>query len=162
MGGNMKTIPLTEGKVALVDDADYDRVAAFKWRAYWYNCIAGWYAVRPHNILMHRFILDAPKGTYVDHIDHDGLNNTRANIRLCSKSQNQWNHKKHGNRQPYKGVFSRPEHKDHPHPWQARITCRYKTHYLGSFTTAEEAAEAYNRAAIHYFGEFAYLNKIAL
>lgn len=108
---------------------------------------------------MHRLILNAKKGQVVDHADHNGLNNTRKNIRLCDHSENAWNGRKRvSGKHPYKGIAldKRPLTK----PWQAVIVIRGKSVWLGRWSTAEEAALAYNRAAKRYFGKFALLNKL--
>lgn len=81
----MKQIPLTQGKFAIVDDEDFERVNAFKWQ---YHCDG--YATSQKS-KMHRFILNAPKGMVVDHKNHDGLDNRKENIWICTNSQNQLN-----------------------------------------------------------------------
>lgn len=159
---DMKTIELSQGKVALVDDADYDGLSKFKWHA-----IKGqstWYAVRNAPICadhknprttvqMHRVILSAKRGQFVDHANGNGLDNRKENIRICDKSQNAMNRRvpKH-NVAGIKGVRF-----DHGH-WDARICVHGKNIYLGRFDTSAEATRAYNAGARRYFGEFARLN----
>lgn len=151
----MKEIALTQGKVALVDDEDYALVSAITWCA---NAQAGhWYAVAPHRKLkMHRLILRAPAGTHVDHVNGDGLDNRRANLRLATRFQNAANRRKSVNgrnyRSKYKGV--RPNAKK----FQAVIGVRRKLVFIGSFSTELEAARAYDVKAREVFGEFAQLN----
>lgn len=97
----MKTISLSKGKVAVVDDDDYERLIQFKWYALNPPKKQSWYAVRSKtdngkqvSILMHREILKAPSTSLVDHRDGDGLNNQKENLRLCSSSQNAQNRRR--------------------------------------------------------------------
>lgn len=154
-----REIPLTQGKVALVDAADYERLSAFKWYAHRGRC--NWYAQRhisgSRKIQpMHRFILGVgDTKVMVDHIDCDGLNNRRSNIRPATPSQNQANRGKYacGTTSLYKGVY---RHKDGR--WVASIKHRRKRKCLGSFPDEISAAHAYDAAAVRLFGEFANLN----
>jgi hypothetical protein len=156
---DMKTIQLTQGKVALVDDEDYNKVIQFKWFAqkgsnhnfYALNRGVGSHSTRKFTS-MHRLIMSAPKDMQVDHIDHNGLNNQKSNLRICTCQQNQTNKTSFG-KSKYRGVFFD----------EGRIRCaikingRYK--YLkGSFKTEEAAAKAYDELAMEYHGEFANLN----
>lgn len=160
----MKQIPLTKGYVALVDDADYEWLSKSKW--YVQVGVRGIYALRSiwtgskHTTrLMHREILGiTDRAVEVDHIDHDGLNNQRTNLRACSTSQNQGNaRRKSTNKSGIKGVswYRRDS------VWQASINIGGKKKYLGLFPTKEAAGEAYEAAARKSFGEFAYADKAA-
>ncbi len=156
----MKEIPLTQGKVALVDDADYPELSKYKWCAQ--HTEARWYAIRFDvgrmgrcRIPMHRAILNAPSGLEVDHRNHNGLDNRRANLRLATKAENQRNRNKPAtNTSGYKGVSW---HKGH-NRWQAQIRHDGRARFLGYFDTPEQAARAYDSAAIETFGEFALPN----
>lgn len=164
-----REIPLSRGRVALVDDADYDWLMQWKW-AYGPNSHEGTgYAVRTvrtpiegikggftsTTIRMHRLILQATEGVEVDHIDGNGLNNTRANLRICTGKQNRRNKpKRQGCASTHKGVTPWKGR------WMSRIVIDYKTIYLGLFTSELDAARAYNEAALKYHGEFARLNDI--
>ena len=159
----MKTIELTQGQVALVDDDDYEWLNQWKWCAHWQGL--RWYAVRraptidgkQYKIRMHRVVIDAQPGQQVDHKDRDGLNNRRDNLRLCTNSQNQANRgKQAGCSSKFKGVTW---HKQ-TGKWQARIRVHRKGIYLGVFDDEVEAGRAYDDAAIEHFGEFARLNVI--
>ena len=155
----MKTIKLTKGKVALVDDEDYERLNQYKWHAAQDREI--WYAKRKSakisgkqkTITMHREIMNATKGVQVDHRNGDGLYNQKTNLRFCTHQQNQQNRKnpQKNNKLGIKGVrWDRNAKK-----FQARITIKGKQLYLGLFTVLADADQAYRVAEIKYFGEFA-------
>lgn len=152
-----RTIPLTKGAVAKVSPDDYATLAKHSW----YLHSAG-YAARTvrvkgtrkkHVEYMHRVIVGAPKGMRVDHADHDPLNNTRGNLRVCTNGQNLQNQKAVRGRVPYKGVtFYSGEKRLRPYvAWLGGKN-------LGYFATAEEAAREYDKHAREAYGEFAYLN----
>lgn len=153
----MAQVRLTSGKVALVDDADYEAVSQFKWNAHfergrWYACRSTFKGGKRGVVRMHRQILGAGPKDIVDHKNHDGLDNRRENIRICTKQQNQQNMKGHGLWS--KGVtFSKVNKRN---PWVARIHVSGKTICLGYYKTEGEAASAYREAAHKYHGEFAY------
>lgn len=154
----MKEIQLTQGKITLVDDEDYERVSQYKWFAHKENIrFYAWGRINKKIIKLHRFIMNIhnPK-ILVDHINGNGLDNRKENLRFCSASQNNFNRKPIKNISGYKGVRKELKSKN----WSARIYMNYKEKYLGSFITKEDAAKAYNEAAIKYFGEFANLNII--
>jgi hypothetical protein len=163
----MKEVPLTKGKAALVDDEDYLEVSKYKWLLTRGNSkfyagrdviIAG----RKTRLLLHRELLGAPRGLVVDHKDGDGLNNCRSNIRLATKSQNQQNQRAQarvGKHSRFKGVSYQADSSDRP--WKAYIFVGDVKVSLGHFQREERAAQAYNSAAVRYFGEFALLNDVA-
>jgi len=155
---SIRLIPLTQGKFAIVDAEDYDRLAKYKW-----HCRRSknkFYAYRTERktrktIGMHREILGAPPGLLVDHIDGNGLNNRKSNLRLCTYSQNTYNRRPNRNSiSKYKGVTYHKRNKK----WEAKIILNGKFIYLGGFDDEIEAALAYDRKAAELFGEFAYLN----
>jgi hypothetical protein len=158
MEDNMKEIPLTQGKVALVDDEDYDRVMSMcKWQAIYSD--GHWYAQGIQggkHILMHRVLMDVnERYILVDHVNNDGLNNCRGNLRRCSPSQNMMN--KIGKRNSicgYKGVVKHPKRRR----YEAAIRLQGKRIYIGKFDTPEQAALAYDAKALELFGEFAKTN----
>jgi hypothetical protein len=160
----MKEIPLTQGKVALVDDEDYEWLSQWKWLYVRSTNDLG-YAARSQwlgngkykTIFMHRAILGAQKGHKVDHWDVNGLNNQRHNLRLATDSQNTCNQRKHRDgKSHYKGV-----HWDkHAAKWRATIGWRGHWKHLGLFLNEEDAARAYNVGAREYHGEFARLNDV--
>jgi hypothetical protein len=154
----VKEIPLTQGRVAIVDDADYEMLSRFKW------LYGDRYAVRRARcgvrwvtVLMHREIMQPLDGMQVDHINGDKLDNRRCNLRIVTSSQNKCNcGVQANNTSGFKGVsLSKPTGK-----WVANIKKHGKLHFLGYFPTAIEAARAYNRAAQEMHGEFARLNPV--
>lgn len=153
----MKMVPLTHGKSALVDDSDFEQVSQFRWIAVRRKHV--FYALRSFKrkgkkicILMHRMVMNCGLGEEVDHRNRNGLDNTRANLRLATHSQNMGNQQRRkDNKSGFKGVsYNRARGK-----WQAHIMIHKKSIYLGLFTTPEEAHAAYCAAAKEHFGEFA-------
>lgn len=149
----MKIIPLSQGKVARIDDEDFDRVSQFKWYYSNYG-----YAVRNIKVsdgrktiqLLSRFILNATKTMWVDHRSMDKLDNRRANLRLVTPSESQCNRRalvtsKTGQKgvSPFEGR------------WRATISVRRRRFHLGLFGSVAEAALAYEQAALQLHGEFA-------
>ena len=159
----MKTIPLTQGHVALVDDEDYEMLSRYKWRVRKYSHSDIMYAYRNFpvavrkrgSVMMHRAITNAPKGMEVDHADGNALNNCRANLRVCTKHENQRNQRPQGGRSSaLKGVSWHKRDK----AWYANISINDKQTYLGKFLSEREAGMAYDRAAIAAYGEYARTN----
>ena len=156
---DIQFVPLTQGKFAIIDYADRDRVLAFKWRLG-----TDGYAIRtrrvgdgpgPHLIQMHRVVLGTPDGLDTDHINERKLDNRRENLRVATRSQNKANRGLQANNPSgFRGV--RPW-KGGPR-WQARIKVAGRGRHLGYFANAEDAARAYDAAAKEAFGEYARLN----
>lgn len=157
----MKTIevPLTRGYVALIDEVDADRVLTLRWyvmvnknTAYARRSL-NWTGGKRPSQLLHRFVLGVTDpGVHVDHIDGNGLNNRRENLRECTRTQNLGNSKRAvNNRTGFKGVMHHERHGR----YYARICVNGKQTYLGNFGTADEAHEAYCMAATVHFGAFA-------
>jgi len=159
-----KQIELTKGNVALVDDEDYQRLSRWSWWVVPSGSRHKLYAQRWDNtvkprraVWMHRVVCNAPPGTQVDHINMNGLDNRRENLRVCTQGQNQANRgPQQNNKSGYKGVcpISRRGY------WQASIRHNRKSIYLGEFSSKKDAAQTYNKAALELFGEFAYLNEV--
>jgi hypothetical protein len=154
-------IELSQEKWAMVDLADLGLVIHDCW--VFSQSGASGYAIRPgprpkrRPVLMHRVILgladDDPH--QADHINHDTLDNRRANLRIATRTQNLANSRKQDRASSrYKGVVRAAR------GWQAYLTNNRKRQYLGYFDTEEEAALAYNWAAVAAWGEFARLNVI--
>lgn len=162
-------IPLTNGGVALIDDADYPLVRGRTWR--WRQSGRIRYAEshhdgRPENTkrrlrvrtFMHRIILGLsdPK-TCCDHINRNGLDNRRCNLRPATRSQNMANRNKTvKNSTGFKGVVYLRRRR--VPTWTAQIGVMYRVVYLGRFQTPEDAARAYDKAALFFFGDFANIN----
>lgn len=155
----MKTIPLTRGKEAIVDDEDFEMLSKHKW------LFDGRYAKRsfgPRGSVrweyMHRVVAKAGDDCHVDHKNGIKLDNRRANLRRCSKGQNSMNRPKSvcKTSSRYKGVYWRKAE----HRWHARIKKGGQFYSLGLFRAEREAAIAYNNAARQHFGEFAHLNDV--
>lgn len=149
----MAEILLFGGEVALVDDCDFQRASRFSW---FLTSGPILYAQRKQgrkNILLHREIMDAPAGLYVDHINGNGLDNRRENLRLCTAKENIWNQRRRTkNTSGFKGVNKSGG------MWRARIKVNNQEIPLGCYEDATEAARAYDYAAKKYFGEFARTN----
>lgn len=157
----MRTISLTQGRFAFVDDQDFSRVVRFSWHAVKPRGKRKdvWYAkarVAPgKRSFLHRFLLDAPARILVDHEDGDGLNCQRYNLRLVTHAQNKANSRpKLGSTSRFKGVY-RPSNRP---GWAARIEVDGNKRWLGYFKSEIEAARAYDLAAKDLHGEFARLN----
>lgn len=152
----MKEIPLTQGKVALVDDEDYDWLNQWKWYAAktptTYYATRGYFKQgKRHGVVMHRLILNVPSGLGTDHKDRNGLNNQRSNLRIATIRQNSRNRKRNNGKR-YIGVFFKSG------KYEASLTTDCKTYYLGRFVSEIEAAKAYDEMAKKMYGEFANLN----
>lgn len=156
----MKTIPLTQGMVAVVDDEAYEWLSLFTW----YFSGTG-YAVRDvkankkrTSIYMHRLIADAEEGKEVDHINGNKLDNTKGNLRICERYENACNVKpRAGCASKYKGVYW----DDHRKQWRVDVNSKpYGKVHVGSFYSEDEAGLAYNLVAKTLQGDFAFLNEI--
>lgn len=156
----MKMILLTHGKVALVDDQDYNWLSQCKWRTQKSGKRPdAFYAVRNITInkrrttvQMHRQIMHPPKGLEIDHKNNNGLDNRRSNLRFCTRSQNMANSRGSSRRfSSFKGVSFHTQFKK----WRAIITKNKKNHHLGFFKSQVLAAKAYDDRAKEFFGQFA-------
>ena len=160
-GYAFRKIPLTQGKFAIVDPEDYQELSKYNWYAV--RSPRGFYAVRTvftkkarvvrKTVGMHRVILNAPEGKFIDHINHNGLDNRKSNLRICTIQQNIWNMRKQKSNcaSKYKGVTWRKD----IDKWQARVVCGGKVFSCGHFEDEKAAAAAYDKKAKELFGEFA-------
>jgi len=156
-----KIIPLTQNKIAIVDAPDFEWLNQWKWhtikaRRTCYAARAD-YSHRPRRYLyMHQVIMTPPSGMEVDHINGNGLDNRRINLRLCTHHQNCMNNRKErGRSRRYPSKFKGVSWHTQSGKWRARI----QGEHLGCFNYEIEAALAYNEAARRRFGEFANLNE---
>jgi len=142
----MKTIPLTQRKVALVDDEDYEELYKYKWYAK-QGCgrqktqKPTYYAARSKNgktIFMHRVIMNCLKGMEVDHINGETLDNRKANLRICTRADNTYNSRSRIATSSYKGVSFHKLTKK----WQVQISYKQKKHHIGIFEHEVRAAKS--------------------
>ena len=164
--GNVAYVPLTQGYEAVIDAADVTLVDGFNWFAHVFRrrdrSIRAIYAERrgPHSggqttIIMHRVIDATPSGMETDHIDGDGLNNRRSNLRAATKAQNQHNAKTRvDNKSGAKGVHWDKRNRK----WRVQIAVMAKNKHIGLFTTFADAQEAYAKAIAATRGEFGRLS----
>jgi hypothetical protein len=156
----MKKIALNQGKFALIDNEDFERISQYHW------CFDGRYVIanpsKPKNIIkriyLHRLIMNTIDGFETDHINRNKLDNRKINLRVCTHIENS-QHKILYNKYGYKGISFMKEN-GRTKKWRSRIKVNTKEILLGYFLTAEKAAKAYNNAATKYFGKFAILNSI--
>lgn len=160
----MREIALTQGYVAWIDDEDFERISEWNWQIARRRKSVALYASGALRIngkrkmmLLHRFIINAPDGYPVDHIDGNGLNCQRANLRVCSTTENLRNRGiQKNNSSGFKGVAKAKNR------WRAtlqkRIEGKRRQICLGLYDDPAEAARAYDIAALIHHGEFARLN----
>jgi hypothetical protein len=149
-------VPLSRGLFATIDAADTALVAQFRWYARPKDAKSlGFYAfakpTQKITIYMHRLLLAAPAGMQVDHVDGDGLNNRRSNLRLATQQLNNVN-REYTSASGFRGVYRNKNR------WRAMIDVRKRHINLGNYVDPADAARAYYAAARKYFGEFARLN----
>ncbi len=179
-------LTLSRGKYALVDDEDYKYLNQWKWsilkahnnnhyafrRIYFQKGEKGYRMGKVRkSIYLHRFIMNASKSKQVDHVNGDGLDCRKKNLRTVTNIQNSYNQSvRKDNRSGYKGVkmtiaisHARPNSTINkkikkPILWRAQITAKKVRYYLGAFSSGQEAAKAYDEAAKRLHGRFARLN----
>jgi len=161
-GHPFRRIPLTQGKFAIVDPDDYPALAKHKWRlckTKGKNVLYAERSIRLTNgkysrLLMHRRLITPPPGYCIDHINRNGLDNRRSNLRLATHAQNAWNTRPRFGSSKFKGIcFDKQKRK-----WRAAIGHNNKRTYLGYFSSERDAAKAYDNAAKIYHASFAALN----
>lgn len=158
VGDGTIRIPLTKGLEATIDADSLPEVWGRAWCAY--PTRQGFYAQGSQTEdskkreFMHRVIMDAKPGEQVDHKNHDGLDNRRCNLRIATGSQNGANQRKTRGSSRYKGVSRQVR----ASKWQASIRLDSRSKHLGLFESEEDAAIAYDEAALAQWGDFAHLN----
>jgi hypothetical protein len=165
-----KEIPLTQGKIALADDEDYEWLSRYSWHVYYSRSNDAYYAIRNQvsgeyqnkknrrTVYMHRAILNVTDSALdVDHINMNTLDNRKENLRIATRSQNQFNRNKQSNNTSgYKGVYWHRQKAK----WDSIIIVNKKRIFLGSYSTPEEAYNAYREAALEMHGEFIRLEEM--
>jgi len=161
---NYAFVPLTRNQFAVIDLIDFKEISKHNWQARWNPTSKTYYAVTTINnktVRLHRFILKPFNLKFdIDHLDHNGLNCRRNNLRICSRTQNLGNQRLHSKKTSsrFKGVcFDKRRSK-----WMAYINAYNNRIYLGYYNDEKHAACAYNVKAQELFGEFAYLNKVEM
>ena len=155
-------IPLTQGKFALVDEADARFIINKKWYAarsrYTYYAYRGTRteAGGRATMLMHRLILGLKKGEQADHINGNGLDNRRCNLRKCTRAENMRNWHKVWGSSKYKGVAWYKAY----NKWEVRIKTERREVHLGYYENEKEAAKIYNEAVREWYGQFAKTNPL--
>ncbi len=159
--GSVRGIPLTKGEIAIVDADDYEWLNQWKWCVHGkrirYAHRGAWTGKKVVSIQMHRIVLNLHPGdgTIVDHINRDGRDNRKSNLRIVPQSINAFNCKlSDRNSTGYRGVTWHKRDKI----WWAQIRVDTIIHYLGSYSNAISAAIAFDKAAVGYRGKNAVLN----
>ena len=155
-------VPLTKGYESVIDAADVTLVAGFNWTAKVRRradgavlCVYAYRRIcvgrKSQTVFMHRAIAGTPDGLQTDHIDGNGLNNSRSNLRIATSTENSCNRQKtSNNKSGFKGVyFDKAKEK-----WLAQIMLLGKTRRLGGYANIEDAAAAYAKASAELHGEF--------
>ena len=160
----MKKIPLSQGKFTIVDDDDFERVSQLKW-----SYING-YAKRQMKradgrrrlLGLQRFIvgLDGDDPRVVDHINGDTLDNRKENLRICTKRENTRNQRPKDRLGKSTSIYKGVSWKNDMYKWRVRLAIDRKEVIVGYYVCEKEAALAYNKAALEYFGEYAWLNDV--
>lgn len=156
--GDYFRVVLNDGQWFYID-ADDEAWLEYPWRIYEFKNSNGSYVARPGSsgtILLHRELMEAPKGVFVDHRDGNRLNNRRYNLRLCTNQQNLMaKHDFKRTASGYRGVYRSMNGR-----WFSTISVghQHKKRYLGTFPTPEDAARAWDAVALELRGEFAQLN----
>ena len=152
-----RRILLTQFYFTLVDEVDFEWLSKTRWCVLKQKTGERLYAARRLNnrfVLMHRIITNAPSGLDVDHINGNGLDNRRDNLRICTRSENLHNMRPRGGSSSFKGVSWNKRDQ----VWRAYINVNGSRHSLGSFRSEIDAAHAYDDAAREHFGDFAFCN----
>jgi len=163
----MKLIPLNRDKFAIVDDEDFVFLTQWQWGYAIDNKSGTEYesvkaTINGKRRPMSRIIMNPSEELVVDHINGDRLDNRRANLRVCTQSQNAVNSKRSRRKYPgYRGVYLRRDRINPKYPWEAKLTVNRQHLSFGRFPTKEDAAFVYDQVAIQIHGEFSRTNILA-
>lgn len=153
--GSIAKIPLGLSREYTIVDREFSYLDKYKWSkdplGYARSNLEG------KSILLHRMVIKPPRGMSTDHINHDTLDNRRANLRTCTQGQNNMNSRK---RRGATSIFKGVSWNTHARKWVAQVSINKKNIYLGCFVSETAAAKAYNKEAIKLFGDFAYTNSL--
>lgn len=154
--GQYAYIPLTQGYTAIIDAADVPLVEGYEWNAFLSKhttyvrrrtSVGG----KLRNVWLHRVIAQTPDGLDTDHVDGDGLNNTRGNLRIVTSSQNQCNQRRRDcNTSGHKGVSWYKRNQQ----WRVQIAVNNRKTHIGYFPNIDDAVAAYEKASMEFHGEF--------
>ena len=151
----MIKIKLTQGQYAIIDNEDFKKIMKYKW--YMHKDVHNYYAcaiIKRKTTQMHRLIMDCPDNMQIDHINHNGLDNRKCNLRICTHSQNHMNQKtRRDSKTGIKGVY------EQKYGYVSKIVVNGKR-LNKFFVDIKEAAKWYNKMAKKYYGEYAYLNDV--
>ena len=157
----MKLIPCGRGFETIVDDEDYCSLSQYKWhcnikkdgsKVYVMRVSRKAEAIKKTKFYLHRLIMCPASGLFIDHINGNGLDNRRCNLRIVTPFQNQ------GNRRKLKGGLYKGVRVTKYGTYRCSVRHGKKTYHLGTFKTQEDCAKAYDNYARNYFGEYAYTN----
>jgi len=160
----MREIVLSKGYKAIVDDEDYERASTKRWfasadpRGYIRATRGERIDGKKTTLYLSRYVIEAPPGVFVDHINGDMLDNRKCNLRCCSASENQQNRHAVWSRSGFKGVRESVV-RGKSYGYRAYIKLNGGQKHIGVFKDPESAARAYDNAAVKYFGEFACTNR---
>lgn len=158
----MKNIKLSQGKYTIVDDSDSERVSQYKWcykvskklsngEELGYAVHGFWDSTRQQNkiVKLHRFILEITDPNILgDHINGNTLDNRRSNLRIVDSTLNSWNKRKFRGTSKYKGVYWDKQ----TNQWKTELGYYGRRIWLGRFDREEDAARAYQKAVLQYYG----------
>ena len=157
----LEKLSLNKGRfTVLIDSEDLERVSSRRWYVAGNGYVYSQTMIEgvKHIMLLHRFIMNCPKECVVDHKDHNPLNNSKVNLRICSRRQNGQNCRidRKNNTSGYRGVYWNARRSK----WQVGVKINGRCATVGYFDCKEAAARHFNKKAQELYGEFAVLNEV--